>query len=457
MRVAPRSNHGKWDVRLKLMAVALLIYLVWDLFGGRIFAALFGPFLSTHPVVGAKSGSLWEWYFRTALDHWSTMLGMVFALNFPLATRWLAKVEELPTGRQAAVKGVVGVGVGGAFAWWAASIFPQGKLEYNVTNAYYGFIPLLAYIYFRNLTPALRMWHSGLLHDIGKVTLETYLLQHHVWLTSNAKTLLVLLPNYPKCNLVVTTVLFVWLSRQIFYITMSLRGMVLPDDRRRCVTGALATTATLGGLYGLGCLLAAIGLGFATAAVLATAAAALVLTLVHKRLNLNLWGQVRSLGGPSGSGGLTALRAPSSPDSLTCLGRIIATLVVGGFLLSLPLRGPSPPPQAAAGTAPAAGPGGAHNLAVTPTPPLAASASASALSCLGRVTEGTWASGKGSGTAAAAAKAEEEEAVWAWGKEAAKGCGFHAMSPEELLALYGGKVRFVPPSCGAAGLCCCCR
>lgn len=93
---------------------------------------------------------------------------MVFALNFPLATRWLQKVEELPTGRQIAVKGLAGVGIGGAFLWWATAIFPQGKLDYNLTNSYFGFIPLLAYIYFRNLTPALRMWHSALLHDIGK-------------------------------------------------------------------------------------------------------------------------------------------------------------------------------------------------------------------------------------------------------------------------------------------------
>lgn len=112
--------------------------------------------------------SLWEWYFRTSLDHWSTLLGMVFALNFPLATRWLQKVEELPAGKQVAVKGITGLGMGGAFLWWAASIFPQTKLDYNLTNSYFGFIPLLAYIYFRNLTPALRMWHSGLLHDIGK-------------------------------------------------------------------------------------------------------------------------------------------------------------------------------------------------------------------------------------------------------------------------------------------------
>lgn len=56
MRVAPHANHGKWDVRCKLMVVAVLIYVAWDLFGGRIFALLFGTVLSTDSVIGAKSG-----------------------------------------------------------------------------------------------------------------------------------------------------------------------------------------------------------------------------------------------------------------------------------------------------------------------------------------------------------------------------------------------------------------
>ena len=38
---------------------------------------------------------------------------------------------------------------------------------------------------------------------IGKITLETYLLQHHLLLTRNAKSLLTVLPGYPKCNLLV--------------------------------------------------------------------------------------------------------------------------------------------------------------------------------------------------------------------------------------------------------------
>ena len=49
----------------------------------------------------------WEFYFRTSLDHWSTYLGMIFALNFPMSSLWLAETEKLPRAKQWLLKGSV--------------------------------------------------------------------------------------------------------------------------------------------------------------------------------------------------------------------------------------------------------------------------------------------------------------------------------------------------------------
>lgn len=200
MRIFPQKNHGKWDIRFKIMTLALAIFFIWEAFDGQVFGWIFSLFLSQEPCIGAKSGALWEWYFRTSLDNWSTILGMIFALNFPLAMKWLTKIEEQPMRQQVLSKGLVGVVVGSVFVWWVTNVFMQSKLQYNLTNSYYGFIPLLAYVYFRNVSFTLRSYYLGTLHDLGKITLESYLMQHHIWLTSNAKTLLVLLPGYPKVN-----------------------------------------------------------------------------------------------------------------------------------------------------------------------------------------------------------------------------------------------------------------
>ena len=139
-----------------------------------------------------------QWYFRTTLDHWSTFLGMIFAANYPITALYCKKVERLPFKQQWLLKGSTGVIVFAIFYWWVMNQFLQPKLDYNMTNAYFGFIPLLAYIYFRNIHPVLRGYSLNALHEIGKTTLETYLLQHHIWLTSNAKSLLIFFPSWPK-------------------------------------------------------------------------------------------------------------------------------------------------------------------------------------------------------------------------------------------------------------------
>ncbi len=241
MRFARGMNHSKYKIRIKLMCLAFIIFLVWDVDLGLFECLHF--FLGTTPKVGATAGELWEWYFRTTLDHWSTFFGIIFAANYPITSLWMKKVEEMPTIRQWMVKMTVAVPLFLAFAWWVTGPFSDEKLEYNLTNAYYGFIPLITYIFYRNIHPTLRSYSLDLLHTIGKTTLETYLLQHHIWLTSNAKSLLTLIPGWPKCNMLFVTALYFFVSRRAYSITMYLRGMLLPNDLGFCLRslGAMAT------------------------------------------------------------------------------------------------------------------------------------------------------------------------------------------------------------------------
>lgn len=52
MRIFSGYNHGKYDVRVKIMVLALAVYLIWDCFNGKIFSGFFGLFLSTKGVIG---------------------------------------------------------------------------------------------------------------------------------------------------------------------------------------------------------------------------------------------------------------------------------------------------------------------------------------------------------------------------------------------------------------------
>ena len=191
--------------------------------------------LGQYPQLGATSGSMWEWYFRSSLDHWSTFLGMVFALNFLIVSLFYRKLEAQHWTRHWTTKSAVGATLQLAFYLWTSGPFHQSKFEYNQTNSFFGFIPLITYIYFRNLTPTLRSHSLDLLHQIGKTTLETYLIQHHIWLTTDAKRLLTLIAGWPKVNMVVVTCIYYIVSRRLYKLTMFLRGMLLPNDKAKCV------------------------------------------------------------------------------------------------------------------------------------------------------------------------------------------------------------------------------
>jgi N-acetylneuraminate 9-O-acetyltransferase len=232
MFIMQSVNHSMWGIRIKLIVLGIVIYLLWD-YSSQLFDLVFF-FLGTDSVVGAKQGTLWEWYFRSGLDHWSTFYGMIFALNFPLAEQYFKSANKWALGIAGSILFALSV-------WWYLEIYSLDKLAYNLHHSYFAFIPLTAYIFFRNLTPSIRSGVSMSLHVLGKTTLETYLLQHHVWLTSNAKTLLTLVPDMPWVNFALASILFYYLSHELYRITMSLRGMILPENKEIAFRNMIGT------------------------------------------------------------------------------------------------------------------------------------------------------------------------------------------------------------------------
>ena len=200
MAVLPKYNYTENGIKVKLAIAACIIFLVWDL-DMNLFEKVFF-FLGNNPVEGANSGTMWEWYFRTSLDHWSTFLGIIFALNYPATVIWVKKIEEASEKTSWIVKGSVAIVLLLASSLWATNILPMDKPEYNNHNAYFSALfPMLTYIFIRNISPVLRNHYLEPLHSLGKITLETYLLQHHIWLNGNAKTVLVFIPDYPQLNI----------------------------------------------------------------------------------------------------------------------------------------------------------------------------------------------------------------------------------------------------------------
>ena len=288
-----RFNHTEWGMRLKLLAWGCVVFFVWDIPG--TFNAVFGLVLGQGPEVGAKYGPLREWHYRSALDHWSTYVGMLFAMNYPRVALWLKRVEGLQHGPQWAVKGAIGAALFAAGLYWGRTVYALPKREYNDVHCYFFFVPMLAYIYLRNASKWARGWHSAFLAGMGKITLETYLMQHHVWLTSNAKTVLTWFPGSPKLNAVAVTVVYVFVSNRLFRLTIALRARLIPDGTRDALRYVAVMALAVGACFAGGGVLARAGAGWLP---LACACAAFGAAALHMARACLAWKAAQARLGP---------------------------------------------------------------------------------------------------------------------------------------------------------------
>merc|ERR1719181_2403001 len=119
--------------------------------------------------------------------------------------------------------------------WWYVQYFALPKREYNKVHPYTSFIPIFLYLVLRNTTEWLRLRHMHLFAWCGKITLETYILQFHIWMKTTGingspKFLMVWLPGFYWTNFVLVTIVYVALSFRVFHITAALRDIVIPKE-----------------------------------------------------------------------------------------------------------------------------------------------------------------------------------------------------------------------------------
>lgn len=140
-----------------------------------------------------------------------------------MSTAEAAAITSPSTAQRWAVSAVLFT-VGVAMMWWWTTAFwvplAAKRSEYNSWHPYVSWLPVIGYILARNCCGWLRERYLFPLTWIGRITLETYLCQHHLYLANDAKTILVLVPEYPLVNFFVVTVVYVAVSHRLMNITL---------------------------------------------------------------------------------------------------------------------------------------------------------------------------------------------------------------------------------------------
>ncbi|RDL39292.1 uncharacterized protein BP5553_03632 [Venustampulla echinocandica] len=198
-----------------------------------------------------------EWRARTYLDMYIVFVGMLIAA-------FVDRTRQLKSGRTTATTFIdMGLQLITAYAplWkiatislslilppilWIVTGLSHERRDYNWWHPYLSVIPILSFIILRNAHHTLREYHLSAFAWLGRRSLETYVLQHHIWLAGNGQGLLRLGLWNRWIEAALVTLIFLWISAKASNVTHALTAWILKEPTEGMPLGRPRSPTGLG-------------------------------------------------------------------------------------------------------------------------------------------------------------------------------------------------------------------
>ncbi len=247
------SMNGTWLLPVKCAVVWGGMY-YFHAVDTRIWVFLFDLF--------KKVGVNWdarEWGFRVALDCWAPLLGVLTAwvvINWDRVCSALGgpKLGFIIEAGFVRPRAAFALGSLAFVAWCGIYMSSKDKFDYNTRHPWASLLPILGFTALRNATPGLRRGHSVFFAWVGKISLETFILQFHIWLAMDTRAILVYLPGTGWIwwvNLAIATGIFLWICEAAGKATGEMVDWVVTGGIRGNEEGMWRRLAGVAGLIGI--------------------------------------------------------------------------------------------------------------------------------------------------------------------------------------------------------------
>lgn len=224
------NNSAMWHLGVLLKMLGLLLFISFFTSSQGLFESTFTAWPLS--ALFELNGNIHEWWFRWKLDRFAVMQGMLFAFFYLL----LQKKQVLMEGRgDTLLSAKVSIPLlllsllsFITYSVWASNC--KSKAQCNEMHPYISVVPILAFILIRNIPGSARSMYSSFFAWFGKISLELFICQYHIWLAADTKGILVLIPGNQSLNIVVSSFIFVCVAHEVSLLTNALAQLLIPKD-----------------------------------------------------------------------------------------------------------------------------------------------------------------------------------------------------------------------------------